>query len=170
MKSLRHVKINNLSDFEDALNRLEMTMQPAYFNRLALEEIQRRCLDLGEKKSHDYGANGDAIAMTGPRGVVTRMLDKQMRLLSLTAEGFSAHVMDESLIDTAMDMINYATYLVALLEGTWGVAPLNKNDPGVMAIKTCEAAAKYLMSNNEIESKSDIAMALRAAAESDYPF
>lgn len=145
-------------------------MQPAYFNRPALEDIQRRCLELGQRKSHDYGANGDAIAMAGPRGVVTRMLDKQMRLLSLTSQGFNPMVTSESLIDTAMDMINYATYLVALLEGTWGAAPLNKNYPGVMAIKACEAAAKYLMSNNEIESKSDIAMALRAAAESDYPF
>jgi hypothetical protein len=106
-------------------------MKPAFFNRKALEDIQRRCLDLGARKSHDYGANGDAIAMGGPRGVVIRMLDKQMRLLSLTSDGFEPMVSDESLKDTAMDQINYATYLVSLLEGTWGGVEQSGSGVGV---------------------------------------
>lgn len=90
------------------------------FNRPALEAIQKSCLDLGEKKNHDYGACGDAIEMAGVRGVVVRMLDKQLRLMSLTQPGFDAKVKDESLRDTLMDMINYSTYAVSLLDGTWG--------------------------------------------------
>jgi hypothetical protein len=92
----------------------------AYFNRQALEAIHKECLDLGERKNHDYGACGDAIEMAGVRGVVVRMLDKQMRLLSLTNPGHESAVKDESLRDTLKDMINYATYAVSLLEGSWG--------------------------------------------------
>ena len=93
-----------------------------FFNREALEAIHRECLDLGAKKSNDYGAVADAIAMAGVPGVVTRMLDKQVRLLSLTKPGHDMSVKDESLRDTLMDMINYATYAISLLDGTWGVA------------------------------------------------
>lgn len=92
----------------------------SYFNRAGLETIHKECLDLGQKKNHDYGACGDAIAMGGVNGVVVRMLDKQMRLLSLTKPGHVAAVQDEALRDTLMDMINYATYAVSLLDGTWG--------------------------------------------------
>lgn len=93
----------------------------SFFNRPALEAIQKEGLDLGARKNHDYGAAGDGIAMAGVRGVVTRMLDKQLRLLSLTEPGHEAAVKDESLRDTFVDMMNYATYAIALLDGTWGV-------------------------------------------------
>lgn len=92
----------------------------AFFNRPALEAIHKECLDLGQRKNHDYGAAGDAIEIAGVEGVVVRMLDKQFRLLSLTKAGHESAVKDESLRDTLKDMINYATYAVALLDGTWG--------------------------------------------------
>jgi hypothetical protein len=95
----------------------------SYFNVPALEAIHRECLELGKRKNHDYGAAGDAIEMAGVRGVVVRMLDKQMRLLSLTQAGHVAAVKDEALRDTLKDMINYASYAVSLLDGTWGVKP-----------------------------------------------
>ena len=98
----------------------------AYFNREALEAIHTQCLDLGAKKSHDYGAAGDAIEMAGVPGVVVRMLDKQLRLMSLTKPGHNQAVKDESIRDTLMDMINYATYAVSLLDGTWGKVPMEK--------------------------------------------
>jgi hypothetical protein len=91
-----------------------------YFNRKGLEDIHKECLDLGQRKSHDYGACGDAIEMAGVRGVVVRMLDKQLRLMSLTQPGHEAAVKDESLRDTLKDMINYASYAVSLIDGTWG--------------------------------------------------
>jgi len=92
----------------------------SHFNRPALEAIHKQCLDLGQRKNHDYGAAGDAIAMAGVRGVVVRMLDKKLRLMSLTEPGHDVAVKDESVRDTLMDMINYATYAVSLLDGTWG--------------------------------------------------
>lgn len=97
--------------------------QQAFFNRSALEAIHKQCLDLGARKNHDYGACGDAIAMAGVNGVVVRMLDKQLRLMSLTKAGHEAAVKDESLRDTLMDVINYATYAVSLIDGTWGQKP-----------------------------------------------
>lgn len=90
------------------------------FNRPALESIHKECLDLGARKNNDYGAVADAIAMAGVPGVVTRMLDKQVRLLSLTKPGHTQQVKDESLRDTFMDMINYATYAISIIDGTWG--------------------------------------------------
>jgi hypothetical protein len=98
-------------------------MAKAFFNRPALEAIHKQCLDLGARKNHDYGAAGDAIEMAGVPGVVVRMLDKQLRLMSLTKPGHEAAIVDESLRDTLMDMINYATYAVSLLDGTWGQRP-----------------------------------------------
>lgn len=95
-------------------------MSKAFFNRRALEEIHRQCLDLGARKNHDYGAAGDAIEMAGVSGVVVRMLDKQLRLMSLTKPGHEAAIKDESLRDTLMDLVNYATYAISLLDGTWG--------------------------------------------------
>lgn len=92
----------------------------AYFNRPALEGIHRECLDLGARKSADYGQVGDAIAMAGIPGIATRLLDKQLRICSLTKNGYKPKVQDESLRDTLMDMVNYATYAIALLDGTWG--------------------------------------------------
>ncbi len=112
-----------------------MVIQRAsYFNRPALEDIQRRCLNIGAEKNHDYGRAGDGIAMGGVRGVVVRNLDKQLRCLSLTEPGHEAAVKDESLKDTLMDMINYCTYAVSLMEGTWGVRPeeIAAHDMGAM--------------------------------------
>jgi hypothetical protein len=97
------------------------------FNRPALEAIHKECLDLAEQKHHDYAACGDPIAMAGVRGVVIRLLDKQMRLMSLTEEGHQVAVKDEKLRDTLIDMINYATDAVSLLDGTWGKAPVESH-------------------------------------------
>jgi hypothetical protein len=99
---------------------------PTEFNRPAFEDIHRRCLDLGARKCKDYGRAGDGIAMAGVRGIIVRNLDKQLRCLSLTEPGYEAQVTDESLKDTLMDQINYCTYAVAMLEGTWGKAPAQK--------------------------------------------
>lgn len=153
----------------------------AHFNRPALEGIHRRCLDLGERKSHDYGAVGDAIAMGGVRGVIVRNLDKQLRCMSLSDPSHLARVLDESLKDTLMDMINYATYAVALLEGTWGREPLpedpdfhvvDENDQAHRAIKACKEAYEYLANNhlNTISSGSAFHKQFEDAVVEDLPF
>ena len=101
------------------------------FNRAALEKIQKARLDLGERKNHDYGGVADAIAIAGPHGVAVRMLDKVLRLMSLTQPGFKAQVTEEAIRDTALDLGNYSDYLVSLLDGTWGRPDLNKIQNGL---------------------------------------
>lgn len=95
-----------------------------HFNRPALELIQKECLDLGEKKSHDYSSVADGIGIAGVYGVVVRMLDKILRLMSLCIPGFQAQVKDESIRDTLKDIINYATYAVSVMDHTWGKEPV----------------------------------------------
>lgn len=94
-----------------------------YYNRPDLEALHEECRELGARKCHDYGKVADAIGMAGIRGVIVRMLDKQMRLLSLTEPGHEAAVKDEGLEDTLKDMVNYASYAILLKRGLWNRRP-----------------------------------------------
>ena len=55
-------------------------------------------------------------------GVLVRMSDKLMRLVSLTRPGTVQKVKDESLEDTVVDLRNYGDYLLALVKETRGDA------------------------------------------------
>lgn len=81
-------------------------------------------------KGHDYNAmqqeGGDTLfnlrvcAMLGivPRpedGILVRLSDKLMRVVSLTRPGVGQAVKDESIEDTIGDAINYLTYVGAML-------------------------------------------------------
>lgn len=98
-------------------------MPKAYLNRQALEKIQKDRLDLAEKKNNDYGGRGDNIEIGGVHGIAIRMLDKAMRLVSLTTPGAEQKVEDESIRQTFQDSGNYSDFGVSLLDGTWGVRP-----------------------------------------------
>tara|TARA_B100001094_G_scaffold310416_1_gene345018 strand:+ start:5735 stop:5944 length:210 start_codon:yes stop_codon:yes gene_type:complete len=65
-----------------------------------------------EKKNKDYG---DAFAAYGPVGVVVRIGDKVQRLASISKTQVTL-VKDESLRDTLMDLANYASMAVMLLD------------------------------------------------------
>jgi hypothetical protein len=65
-----------------------------------------------EKKNKDYG---DAFATYGPIGVVVRIGDKVQRLASISKTQVTL-VKDESLRDTLMDLANYASMAVMLLD------------------------------------------------------
>ena len=67
-------------------------------------------------KNTDYG---DSFSEYGPVGVLIRMGDKVKRLVSVTKNGVVL-VDGESLRDTAMDLANYATMLVMLLDEVGG--------------------------------------------------
>lgn len=85
-----------------------------------------------EKKGHDYARayqenGGDTlfnlrvaeilkIVPTAESGVLVRLSDKFMRLVSLMAPGVEASVSDESLRDTVMDIHNYSSYALQLWE------------------------------------------------------
>jgi hypothetical protein len=64
------------------------------------------------KKNADYG---DAFATYGPIGVLVRMGDKINRLLSITKNG-TVQVESESMRDTLIDLFNYSTMAIMLLD------------------------------------------------------
>ena len=56
------------------------------------------------------------IVPTAERGILVRLSDKFMRLISLMQPGVEAAVKDESLRDTVKDIHNYADYALLLWE------------------------------------------------------
>jgi len=77
-----------------------------------LEKVQKELKEMFEKKNKDYG---DAFAAYGPVGVVVRIGDKVQRLASISKTQVTL-VKDESLRDTLMDLANYASMAVMLLD------------------------------------------------------
>jgi len=83
-----------------------------------------------EAKGNDYNAAqqnaGDTLfnlrvcAMLGVvpspvDGILVRLSDKFMRLISLTRPGMVQQVKDESIEDTVIDLWNYSSYILAML-------------------------------------------------------
>lgn len=56
------------------------------------------------------------IVPTAERGILVRLSDKFMRLISLMSPGVEAAVKDESIRDTVRDIHNYADYALLLWE------------------------------------------------------
>lgn len=75
--------------------------------------------ELMYKKNNDYtGNNVDNISITGVHGIAVRLLDKVSRLYNLSKDG-NQKVLDESIRDTLLDIMNYGNIGVQLLDGTW---------------------------------------------------
>lgn len=83
------------------------------------------------KKGHDYNRTqqlaGDTlfnlkvaellgIVPTAERGILVRLSDKFMRLISLMEPGVEASVSGESVRDTVIDLHNYSAYALQLWE------------------------------------------------------
>lgn len=62
------------------------------------------------------------IVPTAERGILVRLSDKFMRLISLMAPGREAAVKDESIRDTVRDMHNYLDYCLQIWEERQGIA------------------------------------------------
>ena len=77
-----------------------------------MTHIQKKALDLFEKKNADYG---DAFATFGVIGVLMRIEDKIQRALSITTTQICL-VEDENIKDTLLDLHNYAAMALILLE------------------------------------------------------
>ena len=84
----------------------------------AIKKVHKETIALAKRKNNDYASAIDVIATTGKIGLVVRIFDKAARLLSLVL-GAKQKVKDESVRDTAIDLVNYATYLVCIIDGTW---------------------------------------------------
>jgi hypothetical protein len=82
--------------------------------------------DLVAQKGHDYNHqqqyDGDTlfnlkvcelmgITKTAEEGILVRLSDKFMRLISLTRPGVAAEVKEETVLDTILDIHNYVDYL-----------------------------------------------------------
>jgi len=81
-------------------------------NRIeSFKSIQNDGLELFTKKNKDYG---DAFSTYGVVGVIMRMEDKLKRYLSITKSGVNL-INDESLKDTLIDLMNYSTMALMLL-------------------------------------------------------
>ena len=95
------------------INDSDMEENPfVLFNKY--EEIQEKTLEIFKKKNTDYG---DSFAFYGTIGVIIRMGDKFLRIQSLIKKkNFEGNVLDESIIDTLLDLINYAAMGIMLLD------------------------------------------------------
>jgi len=91
-----------------------------------------RAYDLWTKKQNDYGDSnirlGLDLSSSSERsqnsrlaqlGVVIRMNDKISRLINLYKKDLESAV-DESIEDTALDIMNYANMLMVLKSNKWG--------------------------------------------------
>lgn len=73
-----------------------------------MSEIFGKLLDIYKRKNHDYGNSFDkSLNKRGLVAALVRMEDKFNRLDSLITKE-TCEVVDESLIDTCLDLANYA--------------------------------------------------------------
>lgn len=84
------------------------------------EEMCKKARAVSRKKSMDYGSEEDPyqnFRRHGAYGIVVRMDDKLARLNTFVRRG-NLEVVEESLEDTLLDLINYAILLRGyLMEG-----------------------------------------------------
>ncbi len=82
--------------------------------------LLKEAYDLGVRKNHDYGTNN--ILRYGVVGVIVRMNDKLARVKNLyvfEAKKEAPKVLDEKIEDTLLDIVNYSTYALMLLNNVW---------------------------------------------------
>lgn len=74
---------------------------------------------ISEEKNRAYGSRN--LSLTGEYGLAVRMMDKVSRLENLLypGKGPLTPTGNESVRDTALDLINYATYLVLMQDQKW---------------------------------------------------
>lgn len=85
----------------------------------AYNEIQIEALKLAVRKNADYsGSKIDNLAITGVNGISVRLLDKVSRVYNLSS-GAESQVKTESMRDTLVDIINYATFAVMMVDDEW---------------------------------------------------
>lgn len=79
------------------------------------EKLTTQMLETFKKKRNDYGPSSRlTYNLFGPDSMAVRMFDKLLRFANLTTEGHETKVKDESVIDTLVDLANYA--LIAVIE------------------------------------------------------
>lgn len=79
---------------------------------LKLQKIHEEALELFKKKNTDYG---DAFETHGTIGILVRLGDKIQRLQHITNKSIIL-VSDETLRDTLIDLLNYSSMAIMLLD------------------------------------------------------
>lgn len=80
-------------------------------------ELCKKLNDIYAKKNHDYGDSfHDTFVEEGMAMARIRLSDKLNRFKKLTREDVVQEVADESIVDTLMDMANYAIMTVLEME------------------------------------------------------
>lgn len=78
-------------------------------------ELTAQMFETFKKKRNDYGPSSRlTYNLFGPDSMAVRMFDKLLRFANLTTKGHERQVKDESVIDTLVDLANYA--LIAVIE------------------------------------------------------
>lgn len=81
-------------------------------------ELCKKLNDVYAKKNHDYGDSfHGTFVEEGMAMARIRLSDKLNRFKKLTREGVEQAVEDESIVDTLMDLANYAIMTVLEIEG-----------------------------------------------------
>ena len=93
--------------------------------------VQNEGLELFKMKNKDYG---DAFANYGPVGVIVRMGDKIQRLVSVSNSRISL-VNTESLRDTLIDLHNYATMAIMLLDENNSETSKNTGEKNILLME-----------------------------------
>ncbi len=80
-------------------------------------ELCKKLNDIYAKKNHDYGDSfHDTFVEEGMAMPRIRLSDKLNRFKKLTRDGVKQEVADESIVDTLMDLANYAIMTVLEME------------------------------------------------------
>lgn len=96
------------------------------FNDRCFRELQEKELKLCLEKNKAYGKQN--ISKFGLDGVIIRMNDKMERLINLAfnksvdsdkLNTFGVKVCDESVLDTLMDISNYANIAIMVATSEW---------------------------------------------------
>ena len=87
-------------------------------NKTSIESILDESFNLGVSKNNDYGSEN--ILKFGIIGIIVRLGDKIARYKNLTTnKNTQQKAKDETIKDTLMDIINYATYGEMLSNNVW---------------------------------------------------
>jgi hypothetical protein len=115
------------------------------------EAVLKKALDLSKtviQKRHDYGTGNILKSPVDPKvAVLVRLFDKIQRFANLIEN--DKNPANESLQDTAMDIMGYGMVLATLLDGTFEL-PLDKN--GETADEVFEEIHEFFEAHKEIFS------------------
>lgn len=110
-------QLGNLKTIEEELIKLYPHARPR------LIQIFLECIELHAKKTHDYNGKMDLYRATGVKGRFCDIWRKVIRLFNAIMNE-NKMMVDESLKDTANDLIVYSALLIEELEIKDGNIPL----------------------------------------------